>query len=1201
MRVPRFFLLAGLWLVATVLSAQLVENPAPPALPPSEAPAVEAPAGETPVRRGPAKARPGRIAQVPAPAPAAALAAETVPVRERERRIYVPFEDLEKVFEDGGRGVFLPYREFLELWNELTLKREEKEAKPPPVEAVLARAEYTGRVQEGGAVFDARLTVESFQSGWVSLPLSEQALPGIGEAETGRAVLQVKPDGAALLLPDKGVYEIRLKIYAPVTRRDGKSEVALHLPVAAVSRLSLMVPGTDLTFETQPAAAHTARERGEETEFSCFFGAGGSQEIAWAARTAAVEMEPLILASSKLRTSIGAGTVVTRAEITHRILRAPLERLRVGLPADQEVLAVTGPGVREWRLEDAAEGRRQLLVTLERPVRDEQALTLELEAPLPALPGEVRVPELEVIGAAHAGGEAVVTAEPQLDAAPRTLTAATRIQTAGGGAGEIGVFRLLRQPYALSFVVTEAQPQVEAVSQTRLELRRDAALLTAVLQFKVRRVGLFETRIGLPPGWPVTEVTGAVERWQVEGGEAAPELLVRLPKQMIDDIEMTVRARQSRGQAEGDFTLPVFSPRGVTRHEGVLGVVLPASLEANTKELGGLQQEDVNALRNGSGAAFWQEGPEAGLAFRYLDGAAPGVLALKSRSPQVSVEVLTLLDAREQSTRHQWTLAFEVSFAATDRFVLALPKSVADTARFVDPQIKEINRDHQPAQAVDLPDAENFALWEVVLRNERLGAFTLSGSHEQPAAIEAGGSATVNLITVHVPGAFQETGQVAVRKAESLEIRKAEVETLEEIDTRELRGELAEPGIFLAYKYRSLPVKLAVELVKNSYFAVPQAMVTHADLTTAVASDRAQTCEAVYWVKNNDLQFLEVSLPAGARLVSDVLVGREAQQPMRREGSEMLLVRLPSGSGQSAVPVRLVFEVPSPQPGVKLGLSGSFNVAVPEVSVVGVLETRHRLFLPEDWHYTGIAGPLTREARARGWGRVRRWIDPLIPALGPQPVTLIDARWSEPPQVEAEARSLFGFQVPQQGHLEVLRRLGPPAPLTVKYRSAKLTFAAEAAAFLITLLIGLRCSRCPPAQRLLFLAVAGFGALLATGLLGAANVPVANAVMLAVALLTGLWLLLAVWAVLRGIWTWLRSRPPKTKAVTASSERASTRAPTRPASSSSPLSTVAAGASSREPPSVPPRPPEPVRADDIEQPTVPPLPEAGDDTTKPGV
>ena len=35
----------------------------------------------------------------------------------REKTIYVPYKELESVFEKAGRGVFLPYEEFLKLWH----------------------------------------------------------------------------------------------------------------------------------------------------------------------------------------------------------------------------------------------------------------------------------------------------------------------------------------------------------------------------------------------------------------------------------------------------------------------------------------------------------------------------------------------------------------------------------------------------------------------------------------------------------------------------------------------------------------------------------------------------------------------------------------------------------------------------------------------------------------------------------------------------------------------------------------------------------------------------------------------------------------------------------------------------------------------------------------------------------------------------
>ncbi len=1045
------------------------------------------------------------------------------PVRERERRVYVPFDELEKVFKDGGKGVFLPYREFLDLWNELTLKRAEDE-KPPPAEAVLAKAEYTGRVEGDSVILDAKITAESFKKGWVLLPLTDRAAPGIGEATTGKAVLRSRADGSDLMLPEKGVYEITLKIYAPIIRTAGKSRVTLNLPRAAVSRLSITVPGEGLEFELSPAAAFTAQAAAGQTQFACFFGAGSQQNIAWGAAQAVTQMSPLVLAQHKLTTQIGIGSVTTTADIALRILRAPINELKISLPADQEILGVTGAGIKEWKIEtapiagNAAKARKTLIILPEKPLRDDYALKLQLEGPVAKLPAEVHVPEIEVIGAAQVNGEAVVGAEAQLDVTPKTLTSTTR-SLAGDSRSQVGTFRILRQPYQLTLDVAEAKPQVEATSLTKLNVRREAATLSTEFSYTVRRVGIFETRLTPPAGWTITDIKGQIESWNLEG----TDVVIKLPKQTAGDFKFVLTARQTRPQATADVVLPVFTPQNVTRHEALLGAIIHSSLEPNTKVLGDFQQEDVSAVH-------LQSEPNATeLAFRYRDTAKPATLSLKSRSSQVGVEVLTLVEVKEQSTRHTWTLAFDVAYAATDRFVLAVPKEVADQIRFVDPQVKEINKTYQPPQPVTLPDAASYILWEVVLRSERQGSFSLSLNLERPIALEAGKTGKMDLLHVHVPGAFQETGQVAVVKADSLEIRKSEPETLEEIDARELRPELQRPGVFLAYKYRSLPIKLSVELAKNSFIPVPQAVITHADLTTAIATDKAQTTEVIYWVKNNGLQFLVVKLPQGSRLQSDVFVNREAQQPMRREGSEDMLVRLPSGdAARLAFPVRFVFETPSPSPGEKLGSWGSITVAAPQVADVGIMETQHLLILPaKEWHYTSFSGPLSPESHDQSWRTMQGLVNDVIPAFGPQLHTLDAAQESQMPAVPDDVRTLYGSQVQQQGHREVLHRLGPPAEIGVSFRGRRITFFYQALAFLVSLIAGARCWKRPRQEKLRYLTVFGLGAMLLTGLVSAANVPVLLASMLAAFILLLTWIFCGLLGATLRTSHWLYARRPQ--------------------------------------------------------------------------
>ena len=144
--------------------------------------------------------------EVPAPAPTPPPAAPAVtaakPAEKKERTVYVPFDDLAKTLANEGQGVFLPYREFLDMWNQLTIK-ENKEAVESPADAVLSSLDYTGVVSGEVSTITATLQVESFKDeGWAVLPLVGKGL-SVAKAETGESTLRLSPEGYQLLLPKK--------------------------------------------------------------------------------------------------------------------------------------------------------------------------------------------------------------------------------------------------------------------------------------------------------------------------------------------------------------------------------------------------------------------------------------------------------------------------------------------------------------------------------------------------------------------------------------------------------------------------------------------------------------------------------------------------------------------------------------------------------------------------------------------------------------------------------------------------------------------------------------------------------------------------------------------------------------------------------------------------------------------------------------
>ena len=64
----------------------------------------------------------------------------------REQDIYIPYEKLRQVFEKHGRGVFLPYEKFEELWRAAQDKTRPAAEPRPPVGAVITEIENEAAV-----------------------------------------------------------------------------------------------------------------------------------------------------------------------------------------------------------------------------------------------------------------------------------------------------------------------------------------------------------------------------------------------------------------------------------------------------------------------------------------------------------------------------------------------------------------------------------------------------------------------------------------------------------------------------------------------------------------------------------------------------------------------------------------------------------------------------------------------------------------------------------------------------------------------------------------------------------------------------------------------------------------------------------------------------------------------------------------------
>ena len=173
------------------------------------------------------------------------------------------------------------------------------------------------------------------------------------------------------------------------------------------------------------------------------------------------------------------------------------------------------------------------------------------------------------------------------------------------------------------------------------------------------------------------------------------------------------------------------------------------------------------------------------------------------------------------------------------------------------------------------------------------------------------------------------------------------------------------------------------------------------------------------------------------------------------------------------------------------------------------------------------SGPLSAESHDRSWRTMQSIVNTVLPAFGPQLDNLDEAQQSQMPIVDGDVRTLYGSQVQQQGHREVLHRLGPPAEIGVSFRGRRITFFYQALAFLVSLIAGMRCWKRPPQEKLRYLTLFGLGAMLLTGLVSAANVPVLLASMLAALMILLTWIFCAFLGESLRSWHWFRAYQTK--------------------------------------------------------------------------
>jgi len=250
--------------------------------------------------------------------------------------------------------------------------------------------------------------------------------------------------------------------------------------------------------------------------------------------------------------------------------------------------------------------------------------------------------------------------------------------------------------------------------------------------------------------------------------------------------------------------------------------------------------------------------------------------------------------------------------------------------------------------------------------------FTVSGELRLPR------SGKLDVPLLRLPAAERETGGVAVEVLGAGEIKERQANGLEEAEAAEL-GQLIssrQSPSLIAFRLQPAEGKSLRTLSLNVARYTPQAVLTanieEADYSTLVTADGKMLVQSRFAVRNNQRNFLKLSLPANAVLWSASVAGRPVRPGRAPDGSLLLplektrsgdeapafvvevsyLDQTPAWSDRGHIKISLLaVDLPISRSRLLLhhpplfrltpppGIAGSFRIAPYEVPESGVLRT----------------------------------------------------------------------------------------------------------------------------------------------------------------------------------------------------------------------------------------------------------------------
>jgi len=728
-----------------------------------------------------------------------------------EQSIYVPYDKLWEVFEKQGRGVFLPYEEFMKLWRVAAEATPRPAAAEPPVDALISEVSGQATVAKDVVAFKAEVTIELLKEGWHEVPLrlGDVAITSAAIGNKPARVMRKDPGGYRLLVRKSGEdpesVRLQMEFAKSYTKTPGRNSVSFEGPLAPVSRWEVRIPEPGVKVDIHPLLAATDDpEAGEGlTRVLAFVGATPTVRIEWTPKAEGARgLKALANVKAEHRMWIDEGIVRNRINLVYDISRAEVSRLAVQAPADHKVVNVFDPNVREWSVEES-EGVQTITAQLFEAVKGTQALVIELERF--ATEDLVDLPVVKALDVGRQQGIVVARVGTGLRAEATAREGLLQIDAAElpaplAGEGWPFSYRYAALPFRLSLNVEKVQPRILADSLVELHLQPEDMTLNLTTLYDVQKTGVFRLDLRIPSDFEIMHVRGVahgnaaaaqVESHHVDE-EAGTLLSVNLSRRAQGHVGLSVRLRKTLQEPDlltptgRAVTLEAFVPRAaaeeVERETGRLIVFGPESLRVNPVTVTGLRAVSYAEASAGMPQSQRQSAERPVLAFAFADEEVSLSLTAERRAPHVTVRQLLVARIESGVIKYRATFFYDVLYSGVRALRVDLPSDTADRARIVTPSIRHAAVDNNEQAHVPA----GYIGWRLEGETEFLGSTRIDLQWEEKIAeLDIGKTILLDVPRIEPVETDRAWGQIVLAKAEGIDVAPTgEPEGLRPIDPR---------------------------------------------------------------------------------------------------------------------------------------------------------------------------------------------------------------------------------------------------------------------------------------------------------------------------------------------------------------------------------------------------------------------------------